>query len=73
MNFLHGNDKKRIKSALNDKKRNGVKLTIKEVFFGGTTSSSKMVPKFKIEVQVVVKMISGLPSSEDSSLSFSSS
>lgn len=22
MNFLHGNDKKRIKSALNDKKRN---------------------------------------------------
>ncbi|MCR4582385.1 MAG: hypothetical protein K5764_02370 [Prevotella sp.] len=31
------------KSALNDKKRNGVKLTIEEVIFGGTTSSSKMV------------------------------
>ena len=28
MNFLNGNDKKRIKSALNDKKRNGIKLTI---------------------------------------------
>ena len=43
MNFLHGNDKKRIKSALNDKKRNGVKLTIQEVIYGGTNSSSKMV------------------------------
>ena len=43
MNFLHGNDKKRIKSALNDNKRNGVKLTIEEVIFGGTNSFSKMV------------------------------
>ena len=43
MNFLNGNDKKRIKSALNDKKRNGVKLTVKEGILGGTTSSSKMV------------------------------
>ena len=43
MNFLNGNDKKRIKSALNDKKRNGVKLTIQEVIYGGTNSSSKMV------------------------------
>ena len=43
MNFLHGNDKKRIKSALNDKKRNGVKLTIQEVIYGGTNSNSKMV------------------------------
>ena len=33
MNFLHRNDKKRIKSALNDKKRNGVKLTIERSIF----------------------------------------
>ena len=57
MNFLHGNDKKRIKSALNDKKRNGVKLTIKEVFFGGTTSSSKMVQQMIKSVLKSVYMI----------------
>ena len=33
MNFLHGNDNKSIKSALNDKKRNGVKLTIERSIF----------------------------------------
>lgn len=57
MNFLHRNDKKRIKSALNDKKRNGVKLTIKEVIFGGTTSSLKMVQQMIKSVLKSVCMI----------------
>ena len=57
MNFLHGNDKKSIKSALNDKKRNGVKLTIEEVIFGGTTSSSKMVQQIIKSVLKSVYMI----------------
>lgn len=54
MNFLHGNDKKRIKSALNDKKRNGVKLTIEEVIFGGTNSFSKMVQQ---KIKSVLKSV----------------
>lgn len=33
MNYLNGNDNKSIKSALNDKKRNGVKLTIERSIF----------------------------------------
>ena len=53
MNFLHGNDKKRIKSALNDKKRNGVKLTIERSIFwrdklqlkNGTTNDKISVKK----------------------------
>ena len=57
MNFLHGNDKKRIKSALNDKKRNGVKLTIQEVIYGGTNSSSKMVQQMIKSVLKSVYMI----------------
>ncbi len=57
MNFLHGNDKKRIKSALNDKKRNGVKLTIEKVIFGGTNSFSKMVQQMIKSVLKSVYMI----------------
>ena len=57
MNFLHGNDKKRIKSALNDKKRNGVKLTIQEVIYGGKNSSSKMVQQMIKSVLKSVYMI----------------
>ena len=57
MNFLNGNDKKRIKSALNDKKRNGVKLTVKEGILGGTTSSSKMVQQMTKSVLKSVYMI----------------
>ena len=57
MNFLHRNDKKRIKSALNDKKRNGVKLTIEEVIFGGTNSFSKMVQQMIKSVLKSVYMI----------------
>jgi hypothetical protein len=45
MNFLHRNDKKRIKSAINDKKRNGVKLTIEEVILEGQTPSQKWYNK----------------------------
>lgn len=57
MNFLNENDNKRIKSALNDKKRNGVKLTIEEVIFGGTTSSSEMVQQMIKSVLKSVYMI----------------
>ena len=49
MNFLHGNDKKRIKSALNDKKRNDKKrnifqtlVTTATVFYvGGHSAASE--------------------------------
>ena len=57
MNFLHGNDKKSIKSTLNDNKRNGVKLTIEEVIFGGTNSFSKMVQQMIKSVLKSVYMI----------------
>ena len=54
MNFLNGNDKKRIKSALNDKKRNGIKLTIEGSNFwrdklhlkNGTTNDKISVKKY---------------------------
>jgi hypothetical protein len=44
MNFLHGNDKKRIKSALNDKKRNIFQtlVTTATVFYvGGHSAASE--------------------------------
>ena len=49
------------------------KSSLNSMFLPIFSLPGAFVPKFKIEVQVVVKMISGLPSSEDSSLSFSSS